>query len=554
MRLMRIENSILVFLFLAISCAGTKDADDISDETSGYCKDNLISGDYVLLKGTVISGDSIIENGEVLLSLLSKQIECVGTDCSGEMDPAKTAVICAGANGVILPALMDAHNHPHYNILRPWKSNKLYKNRYEWQSDQDYKDFKNPYEALQKDYLCELTKYAEIRTLIAGGTVLQGCIEKDCIRSIIRNIDLSPKLSGLTADKIETSIGKITDLSDSKQTKIKNGFASGAVNSFVPHLAEGIDLSSGNEFKDLKSMGLHEHQTDIIHGTGLTMSELMEMKQKGSKITWSPRSNVVLYGQTTHIPEALNLGITVALAPDWTPSGSVNILDELRCAKFIGDTYYNGMLTPEILFKMATENPAKVLAVDSMLGRIEKGMFADVTIIRAGTGESSPYERLLLAKPQDITAVFRDGKILYGDADLVFGITSSASCEAFDMCGIIKGICVKSDDIYEKADQSLVDIVSILHVALSDARKHDPNYNPENPESTYYYELYPLFFCEDPPVPQCNFRKSFSEIYLSSKDDKDGDGISNEKDNCPDIFNPDQADIDSDSRGDACDV
>lgn len=36
-------------------------------------------------------------------------------------------------------------------------------------------------------------------------------------------------------------------------------------------------------------------------------------------------------------------------------------------------------------------------------------------------------------------------------------------------------------------------------------------------------------------------------------DDRDGDGIDNEEDNCPDLPNPDQEDADEDGTGDACD-
>ena len=35
-------------------------------------------------------------------------------------------------------------------------------------------------------------------------------------------------------------------------------------------------------------------------------------------------------------------------------------------------------------------------------------------------------------------------------------------------------------------------------------------------------------------------------------DDRDGDEISNEADNCPEISNPNQIDTDEDGRGDAC--
>jgi hypothetical protein len=37
-----------------------------------------------------------------------------------------------------------------------------------------------------------------------------------------------------------------------------------------------------------------------------------------------------------------------------------------------------------------------------------------------------------------------------------------------------------------------------------------------------------------------------------SVDDADGDGVNDADDNCPDNYNPDQADADNDTIGDAC--
>ena len=41
--------------------------------------------------------------------------------------------------------------------------------------------------------------------------------------------------------------------------------------------------------------------------------------------------------------------------------------------------------------------------------------------------------------------------------------------------------------------------------------------------------------------------------YDPSEPDKDGDGVNNDKDNCDDVKNADQADFDKDGQGDACD-
>ena len=70
-----------------------------------------------------------------------------------------------------------------------------------------------------------------------------------------------------------------------------------------------------------------------------------DMKTAGAKLVWSPKSNVVLYGTTTNIPLARSKGVPVALAPDWSLSGSVNILDELRFAAAWDKTKWGSTFT-----------------------------------------------------------------------------------------------------------------------------------------------------------------------------------------------------------------
>ena len=82
--------------------------------------------------------------------------------------------------------------------------------------------------------------------------------------------------------------------------------------------------------------------------------------------------------------------------------------------------------------------------------------------------------------------------------------------------------------------------------------------------------IYPLFFCGAPDnEPTCIPHRGDAEIVEGSNaytqgpgtGDVDGDGIADEADNCPNVFNPtrpldngQQADLDEDGTGDVCDV
>ena len=127
----------------------------------------------------------------------------------------------------------------------------------------------------------------------------------------------------------------------------------GRYDAWMVHLAEGVrdadrrpgdPFSSRAEFATLKAKGLLTDMTVIIHGTALERSDFAEMRAaptirtdgvgdgRGAKLVWSPLSNLLLYGETTNVYDALAEGVLVSLGTDWTPSGSRTLLHELKVA------------------------------------------------------------------------------------------------------------------------------------------------------------------------------------------------------------------------------
>jgi cytosine/adenosine deaminase-related metal-dependent hydrolase len=127
----------------------------------------------------------------------------------------------------------------------------------------------------------------------------------------------------------------------------------GSVNAWIVHLAEGVrdrdrvagdTYSSRREFDTIRRLHLLNDATVIVHGTALEPSDFAAMRHAGpagprarndglgAKLVWSPLSNLLLYGHTTNVYDALAKGVTVSLSTDWTVSGSNNLLDELKVA------------------------------------------------------------------------------------------------------------------------------------------------------------------------------------------------------------------------------
>jgi hypothetical protein len=164
--------------------------------------------------------------------------------------------------------------------------------------------------------------------------------------------------------------------------------------------------------------------------------------------------------------QALQAGIVVSLGTDWSPSGSRNLLDELKIADIaLRDTRLLGVyrdLIPslsitgktneerddaeialdKLLVEMVTSNPAKTLRWNQEVGSIEAGKHADLLVITKPQHPStqqlpnSPYRNLIDATEPDVRLVLVNGEPLAGDVAVLAGlkpgdyevITSSGAC------------------------------------------------------------------------------------------------------------------------------
>ena len=82
---------------------------------------------------------------------------------------------------------------------------------------------------------------------------------------------------------------------------------------------------------------------------------------------------------------ARRAGLRVCLGSDWTPSGTRNVLGELKVAARATSTALDGALDAADLVEMATANPGDTLAGPwgAPVGRIVEGALADLAVLRA---------------------------------------------------------------------------------------------------------------------------------------------------------------------------
>jgi 5-methylthioadenosine/S-adenosylhomocysteine deaminase len=403
----------------------------------------------ILLNGHIVTPTGVVRNGWLLLQ--DSKIVSV----SSAKPNVQTALVIE-SDDYVFPGFVDLHNHPMYNIFPRWTPPRQYNNRYEWRGDAAYhKAISQPEAALLPDEFCDIDEFSEVKGLIGGTTTVIGISKPrqlttipGCIAGLARNLDWYTGFYGtaLGQEPVANAIGitppgDVTpngDMSPQDAQMYRQNLQSGQLKLFVIHIAEGKrnDAQSKTEFGLLKNAQLLTPNTVIVHGVALSAQDFAEMSQIGASLVWSPRSNIELYGETTDIQTALQQ-VSVALAPDWSPTGSNNMLAELKYASKFSASHLNGALSPQQLFAMATSIPARIAKIDDKVGSIAPGLYADVFMMKGSSTDA--YVSLVSASPQDVSLVIVNGVPVYGTSERL-GQVGVVSTEDVMLCGTKRSI------------------------------------------------------------------------------------------------------------------
>jgi cytosine/adenosine deaminase-related metal-dependent hydrolase len=192
------------------------------------------------------------------------------------------------------------------------------------------------------------------------------------------------------------------------------------VKTFCGHTKAQHPLTTGPTAGHPHALGVKAWSKIIgIHCAGLTEADFADWQTLtgGPKVVWSPLSNLMLYGQTTDVPAAIKHNGIVALGTDWTPSGSKNLLWELKVADQVNKKTFNGALTDTDLVALVTRNPAKLLNW-SHVGTIKVGQTADLVMVDL-TNTTNAYRNLIEATETNVQLVTVGGDPRYGDESIL---------------------------------------------------------------------------------------------------------------------------------------
>jgi len=365
--------------------------------------------DPYVLEGRIVTmgPQGIIDDGAIYIK--NAIIEAV--QAAGDSPPAGFENAQHVRTGdTIYPGFIELHNHLSYNAMPLWDVPKKYANNGQWRGADGYRrQITKPSQVLgaTAGVVESLVRFVEVRALLGGVTTSQGISLssepgiKRYYKGLVRNVEkpIDPDLPAAGTKIGNPATGKAAKYLQTLKKK----------KCYLQHLSEGVDHIARGWFLRLQmdngEWALNEAFCGI-HSTALNEDDFRIIADHDGSMVWSPLSNYLLYGATADLHAAKNANVPIGLGSDWAPSGSKNLLGELKVA-WLASEEQGSVFTTEELAAMITINPAKIARWDSHLGSIEAGKHADLVAINGQKGDD--YMRLIEARETSVTLVLIDG-------------------------------------------------------------------------------------------------------------------------------------------------
>jgi len=379
-----------------------------------------LEGPKLALAGRIVVMDeafTVVPSGVIYIdkgSIVAVQ------DAAAPAPPGFGSVPVVDTGGTLFPGLIELHNHLSYNALPLWDVPRKFANRDQWSGTDEYRKLiSGPMQVVGKSpsLLPALVRYVECKSLLGGVTTSQGIQlfsnagVRRFYRGIVRNVEQTdeaelPEAATRVAD-IEARDARLFLARLLKQS------------CFLLHLSEGIGETARRHFLALQISDEEwaiSKQLAGIHSAALEREDFELLARKQGAMVWSPLSNLLLYGDTAKIKAAKAAGVRIGIGPDWSPSGSKNLLGELKVARLVSQAQ-GGIFRDRDIVRMATSGAASLIQWEKVLGTLEAGKRADILVIDGKAGD--PYAALIEAKETSIKLILINAVPRYGISSLI---------------------------------------------------------------------------------------------------------------------------------------
>jgi len=451
---------------LLADTAGSAVAEPIAVLLAGEIDED--SGPTFILRGRVVtmnSANTVIENGRVVIS----RGKIASLLDAGQPIPTQfNSAPEIETGGTIYPGLIDLHNHFVYNVLPLWAVPRQYKNREQWPREKVYgSNISLPVRALAgySRTARAIVRYVEAKALIGGTTTGQGI--KTRVQGGIRLFQGAMRNVEETNDNRLPEAGTLVpNLQNNPEAIASFRRALATRKAYFYHLCEGVDSGTRRYFTQLVENELISGPLVGIHALALSPEDYGALADEGAKVVWSPFSNLLLYGKTLNLAALKESRVRFGIGCDWSPTGSKNLLQELKVARYVVESQEAGFDSRDLV-RAVTADAAAIAGWQQYLGVLKVGAMADILVIDGAGGD--PYDLLIDATESDVKLVTVHGVARYGDRDLmqILNVTPEQPIETLSVAAKQKAFQIFNPDS-ELADLTVRNAREILQEAMAD--------------------------------------------------------------------------------------
>lgn len=400
----------------------------------------LRAGRYLNPAGEIIAGDIGIENGRILF--------CGATPANWTADDT---IDCR--EKLITPGLVNAHTHAAMTLFRSYADDMALM---DWLQKKIW-----PAEANLTAEDVYWGSQLAIAEMLASGTtafadmyffmdqVAQACVETGMRASLSRgliavdgpgqeerfaeNEQLFKDFHGAADGRITVMLGPHAPYTCPPRCMEKVVAIAHRIGAEIHvHLSETKDevekcqrIYGKSPVALLDDLGVFDCGTLAAHCVWVSEQDIRILAEKKVRVVHNPSSNLKLASGAAPVSAMLEAGVTVALGTDGaTSNNKLDMLEEIRLASFLQklDRMDPTALPSRQVLQMAHQGGAAAIGQGDVLGRIESGYKADLTIYNTTAPHWCPQHDLAsiltyAAASADVSHTLVDGRVLYRNGE-----------------------------------------------------------------------------------------------------------------------------------------
>jgi len=163
-----------------------------------------------------------------------------------------------------------------------------------------------------------------------------------------------------------------------------------------------------------------------VHMTQLTDEEIVQLAVAGVSVVHCPESNLKLASGFCPVAGLVAAGVNVAIGTDGAASNNdLDVMGEMRMAALLAKAISGdaSVIPAKTALRMATLNGARALGLETEIGSLERGKWADITAIRLNAIETQPLfnpvsDLVYAASRHQVSDVWVGGRRLLRDRQL----------------------------------------------------------------------------------------------------------------------------------------